>query len=60
MCVFVHVADVVAMATEGPLAVEGGGDSASDDEASVDDDHTITSSTSRVKTKVKYDVHVRA
>jgi hypothetical protein len=53
VCVFVHVADEVAMATEGQLAMEeGGGDSASDDDASVVDDHTITSSTSRVKTKV--------
>lgn len=54
LCVF--VADVVAMATEGQLTVEGGGgDSASDDEASGDDDHAITSSTStsRAKTKVQ-------
>ena len=50
MRVCVCVADDVDMATEDQLTVEGGEDTASD-EASSDDDHTITS-TSRVKTKV--------
>ena len=52
VCVYMctPVADEVDMATEDQLAVEGGEDSASD-EASSNDDHTITS-TSTVKTKV--------
>ena len=50
MCVGVCVADEVDMATEDQLTLEGREDSASD-EASSDDDHTITS-TSRVQTKV--------